>query len=507
MSSSYQEPSAPGKPAAVFSFGSEEPGDQFKSSVFKNADPSNVGRSLLEGKTDNLLDQAKSELMRQEHQVGSLNNCISELQQNMHMLKDWNYKTHNTDTLNLDKNKFGYKNNYLWRKRFSEILKYARTGRNEESSRTTSWRSLSAKIERKSWDDTEASSPRNFRKCRKTWILWMIRDNFKKWNQTAVGDCRTFPVSLQWFQVLVPCSAATVPKRAFGRASFWTHDGCRAGFWWRSVTERERSFPPPSSPSPRSQDSVNQQKGEHYCVLRDGSVSKKVATRWVVGRVARPASGVLLGVCELACLLVCRFPRGFDLFVWCPGCGAGLMDWHCQSILDWHCQSTNLPGLPGWPSTRWTFPAYGLGGQDLVLTTAPAWSMMDWGCALQECWWVPQATVPVTGRRPRTGFQVASTSRAARALENSTWRTSHGWPTLEHSRALGSSGSGVSFRRSHASRAARDLGSSLNRRSHGCLAPKNTRGRRSSRWGARFLWTNVLASVGGWRRKTLWSHT
>ena len=49
--------------------------------IFENADPSNLGRSLLEGNKDHLLSQAKSELMRQEHQVGSLNRCISELQQ------------------------------------------------------------------------------------------------------------------------------------------------------------------------------------------------------------------------------------------------------------------------------------------------------------------------------------------------------------------------------------------------------------------------------------------
>ena len=78
MSSSSQEPSAPGKPAALFSLGNEEPRNQFKSSVFKNADPPNVGRSLLEGNKDHLLSQAKSELMIQEHQNGSLNNCISE---------------------------------------------------------------------------------------------------------------------------------------------------------------------------------------------------------------------------------------------------------------------------------------------------------------------------------------------------------------------------------------------------------------------------------------------
>ena len=71
---SSRMPIAPGKLAALFSFGSEKLGNQFKSSVFRNADPSNLGRSLLEGSKDHLLSQAKSELMRQEHQVGSLNN-------------------------------------------------------------------------------------------------------------------------------------------------------------------------------------------------------------------------------------------------------------------------------------------------------------------------------------------------------------------------------------------------------------------------------------------------
>ena len=61
-----------------------EPGDQFESrahSVFRFADPSNVGRSLLEGNKDHLLNQARSELVKQEHKVESLNNCINELQQ------------------------------------------------------------------------------------------------------------------------------------------------------------------------------------------------------------------------------------------------------------------------------------------------------------------------------------------------------------------------------------------------------------------------------------------
>ena len=60
------------KRVAMFSSGREEPGNQIKSSVFKHADPSNLGRSLLEGNKNHLLSQTRSEIMRQEHQVGSL---------------------------------------------------------------------------------------------------------------------------------------------------------------------------------------------------------------------------------------------------------------------------------------------------------------------------------------------------------------------------------------------------------------------------------------------------
>ena len=80
-SSSSQEPRATVKLAAVFSPRGDELGNQFKGSVFENADPSNLGRSLLEGNKEHLLSQARSALMRQGHQVGSLNDCISELQQ------------------------------------------------------------------------------------------------------------------------------------------------------------------------------------------------------------------------------------------------------------------------------------------------------------------------------------------------------------------------------------------------------------------------------------------
>ena len=70
-SNSSQKTRASGKPDALFSSRSKEPGSQLKSSVLKHADPSNLGRSLLEGNKDHLLSHARSELLRQEHQVGS----------------------------------------------------------------------------------------------------------------------------------------------------------------------------------------------------------------------------------------------------------------------------------------------------------------------------------------------------------------------------------------------------------------------------------------------------
>ena len=50
-------------------------------SIFRNSNPATVAKSLLDGNRDHLLTQARSELMKQEHKVESLNNCISDLQQ------------------------------------------------------------------------------------------------------------------------------------------------------------------------------------------------------------------------------------------------------------------------------------------------------------------------------------------------------------------------------------------------------------------------------------------
>ena len=65
------------KPTALFSSGQ---GNLIRSSLFRNANPSNLRGSPLEGNKDHLLNQATSDLAKQELHVESLNKCIGELQ-------------------------------------------------------------------------------------------------------------------------------------------------------------------------------------------------------------------------------------------------------------------------------------------------------------------------------------------------------------------------------------------------------------------------------------------
>ena len=65
-----------GKSNALFS---SEQGNLIRSSVFRNASPSNLRGSLLEGNKDHLLNQARSDPAKQELHVESLNKFIGEL--------------------------------------------------------------------------------------------------------------------------------------------------------------------------------------------------------------------------------------------------------------------------------------------------------------------------------------------------------------------------------------------------------------------------------------------
>ena len=70
--------------------------------MFRNANPSNLRRSLLEGNKDHLLNQARSDLAKQE--LHALNKCIGELQ------RQTEEQRYNTDLLSPDENKFDKKN-------------------------------------------------------------------------------------------------------------------------------------------------------------------------------------------------------------------------------------------------------------------------------------------------------------------------------------------------------------------------------------------------------------
>ena len=121
-----------GKPSALFS---SEQGNLIRSSVFRNAGPSNLRGSLPEGNKGHLLNQARSDLAKQELHVESLNKCIGELRRQTEEQK-----------LALQDAQYGFVESGREQVRFLEELivherksspKYAGNGRNEESARTT----------------------------------------------------------------------------------------------------------------------------------------------------------------------------------------------------------------------------------------------------------------------------------------------------------------------------------------------------------------------------------
>ena len=126
-----------------------------------------LGISLLDGNNDHLLDQARSELMKQEHQVGSLDNCIDDLQQQAYAQR-----------LELEDAHHGYIESLRELSRLQEELsmkkksaardsdtEFSRDGRNEESSRITSRRILCTKM-RESHERQYKGSLHKCRKCK-----------------------------------------------------------------------------------------------------------------------------------------------------------------------------------------------------------------------------------------------------------------------------------------------------------------------------------------------------
>ena len=213
MTNSSRDLEVSGKPDAVFSCHYESSQNTFsKETEVTNREtssrvvfilllwPSNVGRCLLDGNKDHSLNQARSEIMKQEQQVGSLNICIDELQQQALCSKIGFWRTLNTDMLSVDENNLNYKKKALRETQIRNThemgeMKRAQELRVDEVSVQTLMESHETKAH-----FTNAGNAR---------ILWMTEENFKKWNRITVGECLSFPVNQQRFQVLVPCWAAT----------------------------------------------------------------------------------------------------------------------------------------------------------------------------------------------------------------------------------------------------------------------------------------------------------
>ena len=96
-----------GKPNALFSF---KQGNLIRGSL-RNANLSNLRGSLLEGNKDLLLNQARSDLVKQEHQVESISASVN--YKDKRKSRDWRWRTPIMDMLNFGENKFDFKKNYL----------------------------------------------------------------------------------------------------------------------------------------------------------------------------------------------------------------------------------------------------------------------------------------------------------------------------------------------------------------------------------------------------------
>ena len=78
--------------------------------MFRNANPSNLRGSLLEGNKDHLLNK-QDQIWRSKSFMSSPSMSAPVNYNDKRKSKDWRYRTHNTDLLNLDENKWDYKKN------------------------------------------------------------------------------------------------------------------------------------------------------------------------------------------------------------------------------------------------------------------------------------------------------------------------------------------------------------------------------------------------------------
>ena len=87
------------KPNALFS---SEHGNLIRCSVFRNSNPSNLRGSLLEGNKDHLFNFRQDQTWRSKNIMSGPSISASVNYNDKRKSKDWRFRTHNTDLLNLD---------------------------------------------------------------------------------------------------------------------------------------------------------------------------------------------------------------------------------------------------------------------------------------------------------------------------------------------------------------------------------------------------------------------
>ena len=128
--------------------------NQMWSSVFGNANLSNLSGTLLEGNKDHLLNQARSDLARKELHVDSLNKSIDDL---LKRTEAQNRALQDVQNEFVESRREQTRlQEELSRKEKSSSRnadpKYARFGKDAESASATNWLALDWKVKRKSRD-------------------------------------------------------------------------------------------------------------------------------------------------------------------------------------------------------------------------------------------------------------------------------------------------------------------------------------------------------------------
>ena len=169
-----------------------------------------LGNLFLIENQDHLLNQARSELVKQEHQIGSLNSCTDELHQLAHAQR-----------LELEDAHGGYTESRREQIRLQDELSLKEKALREtlirhvhemgDMKRAQELRvdEVSAQKLRESHETIQRLTSQMHKMQATNKFYEWFRRMFKKWKRITVGDCITVPVNQQRFQVLVPCWAAT----------------------------------------------------------------------------------------------------------------------------------------------------------------------------------------------------------------------------------------------------------------------------------------------------------